>query len=141
MDMIDALPPGLYEAVITKVDADTANPDLIEGRYLFRLETRKLDDIRALGGNDAADERRFAAAARVSEINHGLYETYVAPVLRGHVPEPVAEASGQLIRTVCGSACSATRIPSCSRSKGWQKRSVPIASLSMKIIPGWRPNA
>ncbi len=93
MDMIDALPPGLYEAAITEVNEDMLNPNLIAGRYLFRLETRTLDHIRALGGNDAADERRFATAARVSEINHGLYETYVAPVLRGHIPEPVAEAS------------------------------------------------
>ncbi|MFL5256594.1 MAG: DUF3141 domain-containing protein [Rhodopila sp.] len=92
MDLIDALPPGLYEAVITEVDEDTANPDLIHGRYLFRLEARTLDHIRAIGGNDAADERRFATAARVSEINHGLYETFAAPALRGRIPEPAAEA-------------------------------------------------
>ncbi|WP_239992066.1 DUF3141 domain-containing protein [Rhodopila globiformis] len=91
MDMIDALPPGLYEAVITEVNEDTANPDLVHGRYLFRLEARTLDHIRAIGGNDAADERRFATAARVSEINRGLYETFAAPMLRGRVPEPVAE--------------------------------------------------
>ena len=71
MEMIDLMPPGLYEAVITEVDEDTANPELIHGRYLFRLESRTLDDIRALGGNDAADDLRFAAAARVSDINLG----------------------------------------------------------------------
>ena len=38
MGMIDLLPPGLYEAVITEVDEDTENPELIEGKYLFRLE-------------------------------------------------------------------------------------------------------
>ena len=54
------LPPGLYEAVITEVDETTANPDLVQGRYLFRLEARTLDHIRALGGNDAEDDRRFA---------------------------------------------------------------------------------
>jgi hypothetical protein len=91
MDMIDALPPGLYEAVITDVGEDTANRNLIHGRYLFQLETRTLDHIRAIGGNDAADDRRFATAGRVSEINHGLYETFVAPALRGRVPEPAAE--------------------------------------------------
>jgi hypothetical protein len=91
MDMIDALPPGLYEAVITDVGEDTANRNLIHGRYLFHLEARTLDHIRAIGGNDAEDDRRFATAARVSEINHGLYETFAAPALRGHVPGPVAE--------------------------------------------------
>jgi hypothetical protein len=40
MDMIDVLPPGLYEAVITEVSEDTENPDLIHGRYLFGLERR-----------------------------------------------------------------------------------------------------
>ena len=39
----------------------------------MRCEERTLDDIRALGGNDAEDERRFAAAANVSEINLALY--------------------------------------------------------------------
>lgn len=91
MDMIDALPPGLYEAVITDVGGDTANRELIQGRYLFRLEVRTLDHLRAIGGNDAEDERRFATAARVSEINRGLYETSVAPFLRGRVPETLAE--------------------------------------------------
>ena len=73
MDMIDVLPPGLYEAVITEVDENTANPELVEGKYLFRLETRTLDHIRALGGNEAADDPRFATAARVSDINLELY--------------------------------------------------------------------
>ena len=52
MDMIDLAPPGLYEAVITDVGEDTANPELIHGRYLFRLERRSLADISALGNND-----------------------------------------------------------------------------------------
>ena len=29
MEMIDVLPPGLYEAVITEVDEKTINPDLV----------------------------------------------------------------------------------------------------------------
>ena len=76
------LPPGLYEAVITEVDENTVNPDLVHGKYLFRLEARTLNHIRALGGNDAADDARFATVARVSEINHGLYQTLVAPTVR-----------------------------------------------------------
>ena len=82
MDMIEMLPPGLYEAVITEVDEDTANPELVQGKYLFRIEGRSLDDLRALGGNDAADQRRFETVARVSEINRGLYAQFMAPLLR-----------------------------------------------------------
>src|SRR5262249_10835954 len=65
-------PPGLYEAVFEAKTADTINPDLAGGNWVMRCEARTLDDIRALGGNDAADERRFATAARVSEINLAL---------------------------------------------------------------------
>ena len=35
----------------------------------MRCEARTLDDIRALGGNEGGDERRFAHGARVSEAN------------------------------------------------------------------------
>ena len=92
MELIDVLPPGLYEAVITEVDENTVNPDLVQGKYLFRLEARTLDHIRALGGNDAADDLRFATVARVSEINRGLYQTLVAPTVRMAVTEQAAEA-------------------------------------------------
>ena len=62
-----------YEAVFHANTADTANPDLVSGEWVMRCEARTLDDIRALGGNDAADDRRFATAARVSETNLALY--------------------------------------------------------------------
>src|SRR5580692_8396668 len=51
---------------------------------------RTLDDIRALGGNEAADDRRFAAAARVSQVNLGLYRTFVQPIVRALVPPAAA---------------------------------------------------
>jgi pimeloyl-ACP methyl ester carboxylesterase len=91
MELIEALPPGLYEAVVTEVDENTRNPDLVHGRYLFRLETRTLNDIRAMGGNDATDELRFATAARLSEINLGLYKNFVSPMVRNAVGEQTAE--------------------------------------------------
>jgi pimeloyl-ACP methyl ester carboxylesterase len=91
MELIDVLPPGLYEAVITEVDGNTVRPDLVEGKYLFRLEARTLDDIRALGVNDAEDDRRFATVARVSEINRGLYENFAAPTVRMTMSEPAAD--------------------------------------------------
>jgi len=90
MEMIDLLPPGLYEAVITEVDENTANPELIHGKYLFRLDARTLDDIRALGANSEEDNQRFAAVARVSEINHGLYRTLAQPAVKAAVTEQSA---------------------------------------------------
>lgn len=91
MEMIELLPPGLYEAVITEVGEDTARPDLIHGKYLFRLEARTLDDIRALGANSQEDDRRFEAVARLSEVNLGLYRTLLQPAVKAAVTEQSAD--------------------------------------------------
>jgi pimeloyl-ACP methyl ester carboxylesterase len=91
MDMIDLMPPGLYEAVIEDVGDDTANRSLIEGDYLFRMEPRSLDDIRALGNNSPEDELKFAAVERVSNINRRIYETYFGPALRAVTPPTFGE--------------------------------------------------
>ncbi|CAM5764340.1 3-hydroxyalkanoate synthetase [Labrys miyagiensis] len=92
MEMIDLMPPGLYEAVIEEVDDATAHPELIHGKYLFRLEVRTLDHIRAFGDNPPEDDRRFATVARVSEINNGLYRTFLQPAVRASVTGPFADA-------------------------------------------------
>ncbi|HWU26170.1 MAG TPA: DUF3141 domain-containing protein [Rhizomicrobium sp.] len=92
MDMINLMPPGLYEAVITGIDKDIANPELVEGGYLFTLEPRTLEDIRALGENSHEDEMRFAAAARLSDVNQGLYRTFAQPAVRAMITKPAAEA-------------------------------------------------
>jgi hypothetical protein len=91
IDLIDTLPPGLYEAIFEDKTAETANPDLAIGNWVMRCEARTLEDIRALGGNDMADERRFATAARVSEINLALYRTFAQPGVRAFVSAPVAD--------------------------------------------------
>jgi hypothetical protein len=91
IDLIDVLPPGLYEAVFEEKSEDTASADLVAGQWVMRCEARTLDDIRALGGNDAADERRFATAAKVSEINLALYRTFAQPFVRAMTSAPAAE--------------------------------------------------
>ena len=96
MEMIDLMPPGLYEAVIDEVDQATEHRDLIHGKYLFRLEARTLDDIRALGANSDEDNQRFAAVARLSEVNHGLYRTLVQPAVRAMTTEQSAETMRQM---------------------------------------------
>ena len=69
IDLIDVLPPGLYEARLTPRGSDA----MAQGDWVMRCETRTLDDIRALGGNTAEEERMFEAAARVSEVNLAMY--------------------------------------------------------------------
>ncbi|MCW2276421.1 DUF3141 domain-containing protein [Rhodoblastus acidophilus] len=91
MNMIDAMPPGLYEVVLTDMDADTSHRELVAGRYVAKIVPRTLDDIRALGCNDADDERKFEAVARVSEINQGFYRTFVSPTVKTMItPETAA---------------------------------------------------
>ena len=54
IDMIDMLPPGLYEAVITEVeDGHGAAGPHRRASTCSACEPRTLDDIRALGRNDA----------------------------------------------------------------------------------------
>jgi Protein of unknown function (DUF3141) len=90
--MIEATPPGLYEAVITDAGPNTANRNLVDGKYLFRLEKRMLDDIRVFGVNSPEDDARFGALARLSEINASLYRTFWQPWVRASVTERTAEA-------------------------------------------------
>jgi pimeloyl-ACP methyl ester carboxylesterase len=91
IDLIDVLPPGLYEAVFERKSKDTENPELATGEWIMRCEARTLDDLRALGGNDIDDERRFATAARVSEINGALYRTFMQPLVRQFATPSLAE--------------------------------------------------
>jgi len=94
MDMIDLMPPGLYEAVITGMGETVEHRELVLGSYLFSLETRTLEDIRKLGGNSPEDDFAFATVARVSEITQGLYSTVMRPAVRA----AVTETSAQLVR-------------------------------------------
>jgi hypothetical protein len=91
IDLIDTLPPGLYEAIFEAKTGETANPDLACGDWVMRCEARTLDDIRSLGGNTVADEHCFGAVDRVSETNLALYRTFAQPLVRALVNPSMAE--------------------------------------------------
>ncbi len=78
LDLIDTLPPGLFEMVVDEVVDDKG---LGAPTYRLHFEARSLDDIRAFD-DGRADEEPFRAVARFSEINEGLYSTMLAPWLR-----------------------------------------------------------
>jgi len=112
MDLIDLLPPGLYEAVITEPDPATeGDSKLVQGRYRFALERRTLNDIRTLGCNDAEDDRRFATVARLSEVNESLYRTFVQPAVRAAVTPATADAIRQMHPNRLGFALFSDRNP------------------------------
>jgi hypothetical protein len=91
LDLIDVLPPGLYEAKIEDFAPDSPHSELIEGRYLVRFERRTIDDILALD-DGRADEQPFEVVRRVAEINQHVYDTFASPVVRAMANESTAEA-------------------------------------------------
>ncbi len=91
IDLIDVLPPGLYEATFEARGANTVNDDLAVGQWVMRCEARTLDDIRAMGGNSPEDDRRFETAKRVSEMNLEAYRKYLQPWIKSMVTPQMAE--------------------------------------------------
>ncbi|SAI65676.1 Protein of uncharacterised function (DUF3141) [Bordetella ansorpii] len=91
IDMIDVLPPGLYEAEIVDKTPETINADLVQGDYVLSFEGRRMDDVLAIVKPQPEDDRRFAAVARISDINLGLYRTFVQPWVHATVTPQSAE--------------------------------------------------
>jgi pimeloyl-ACP methyl ester carboxylesterase len=91
IDLIDVLPPGLYEATFEAKGEETTSADLVVGQWVMRCEARTLDDIRAMGGNSPEDERRFAAAKRVSELNLAAYQKFLQPWIKSMATPQMAQ--------------------------------------------------
>ncbi|MDF0604718.1 DUF3141 domain-containing protein [Neisseriaceae bacterium TC5R-5] len=81
LDLIDVLPPGLYEAVITDSHPEMAGLEYLQGRYVIRFEPRDVDDILNLG-DGRKGEAAFEVVQRVAEVNQQLYDTFISPWLR-----------------------------------------------------------
>ena len=94
LDILDVLPPGLYEMIVTPKTPGEPCAELVTGEFLARFEPRALDDIRALGRNSEEDDLAFATVKRLSEINLSLYRIFVQPYMQLAVNRQVA----QLIR-------------------------------------------
>ena len=81
LELIETLPPGLYEALITDTRPEMPGVDLVEGRYLIQFEPRTIDDVLALD-DGRQDEQAFEVVNRVSQINEGFYNTFVSPMVQ-----------------------------------------------------------
>ena len=110
----------------------------MHGNYLFRLEARTLNDIRALGGNNAEDDKRFATVERVSEINQGLYRTFADPGVRAAVTEPVAEAMRAMHPNRLRFAMFSDANPFMQPVKALAEWSAPPGNRSARTIRCWR---
>jgi pimeloyl-ACP methyl ester carboxylesterase/tellurite resistance protein len=84
-DMIDYLPPGLYEMVI--------EGDVKAGDFVAQFEERTMEDIAAMG-DEIDDEKSFEVVNAVSATNESLYGLFLRPWVRMWS----TELSGELIR-------------------------------------------
>jgi hypothetical protein len=96
MELVDAMPPGLYEIVISEKPQGEAAGAGVFGNFDLRIEARGLEDIRALGFNSLEDEREFAAVARVSELNNALYQAFLQPWVNAMTSPQLARAARAL---------------------------------------------
>jgi uncharacterized protein DUF3141 len=129
IDLIDVLPPGLYEAVMTPKTTDAVHPELVGGDWIVRFERRTLNDIRAIVRPDPDNERRFATVRRVAEMNLGLYRTLLQPFVRAVASEQTAEWLHRLHPSELPFELFSDRNP-------WSR---PIAQLAEQVRQARRP--
>ena len=82
IDLIDMLPAGIYRAVVEDQPDDVPQDGLTDDAYLMTIRRSGVEEVRDIVRPDAQSERRFAAAARASEINLALYRNLLQPWVR-----------------------------------------------------------
>ncbi len=87
-DMLNYLPPGLYEM---QIEEDPETP----GEYAVRYVEKHVDDIMAMD-DGLEDEKAFLVVRQLSEATDLLYRSLVSPWVRLAVPAAAAETLRQL---------------------------------------------
>ncbi|UCF92416.1 MAG: DUF3141 domain-containing protein [Desulfobacterales bacterium] len=90
IDLIEYLPPGLYEMVIEEQEPQAGITD-----YRVRFAERRMRDILALD-DDPAEEEDFSTVAAVSASNDRIYRTFIRPWVQWWTTELSAEFWRQL---------------------------------------------
>jgi pimeloyl-ACP methyl ester carboxylesterase len=96
IEMIDMLPSGLYQAVISDKTQQTASAELASGDHVLSIQRRTLDQLRDIVQPDPQSDRRFATVANISQINLGLYRTLLQPWVKALATPQLA----QVLRTL-----------------------------------------
>ena len=91
MEMLDDLPPGLYEMVIEERPKHAGPLDIERDTYTVRFETRTVDDIRARTPTAAAGRRCSAQSTRFPRGRNGFTNRLCGPVVRALSGEATAE--------------------------------------------------
>lgn len=84
LDVIESLPPGLYEMKLERKDgAQSRRWDELEpGAYTVHYEHRTMDDIRRLNPEGREEESVFSTISQWSELNAKFYKSWVRPWVR-----------------------------------------------------------
>ena len=85
IDIIDVLPAGIHHMQIDEHHDDAQEGEPASDAYLTRIRRSNIDEIREIVRPDPESDRRFAAAARISEINLACYRSFVQPCVRAWV--------------------------------------------------------
>ena len=98
LDVIENLPPGLYEMKLqAKAGLEELRWEQLEpGDYKVHYEHRTMDDIRALNPEGRDEEAMFSTISKISEFNATLYKTLLRPWVKLAATRQTADAMGQL---------------------------------------------
>ncbi len=98
LDVIESLPPGLYEMkLIAKAGMEALRWEQLEpGDYTVHYEHRKMADILALNPEGREEEALFSTIAKASELNATLYKTMVRPWIKMFATRPIGDAIGAM---------------------------------------------
>ncbi|XVJ71858.1 MAG: DUF3141 domain-containing protein [Rhizobacter sp.] len=98
LDMIESLPPGLYEMKLeSKAGLELQRWDHLEpGDYTVHYRHRTMDDIRALNPEGREEEALFSTVQKVSEQNANFYKTWVRPWVQLWAQPGVADVLGRM---------------------------------------------
>lgn len=82
LELVEDLPPGLFEMKISPKTPGLPLEALEPGDYSVDFETRRVEDIRALNPQRREDEALFSTVAQVSELTMRAYRHGLQPLVR-----------------------------------------------------------
>ena len=83
IDIIDVLPAGIHRMLVDEhPDGSQEGEPTSDVFYLTRISRSNIDEVREIVRPDPENDRRFAAVARISEVNLVCYRSFVQPWMR-----------------------------------------------------------
>lgn len=91
IDVIDVLPAGIHRMLVDENPDGSQEGEPTGNAYLTRIQRSNIDEVREIVRPDPENDRRFAAAARISEVNLACYRSFVQPWVRALVTDQGAK--------------------------------------------------